>query len=1615
MGQVLGFLVTIAEQIIISQVIGIVYQAAFGVRNQPDAKYSDGSIKETTRSTSASLPVLYGRNFVGGNEVFMETYNEENKTLYVIQTMSEGEIKGIARLNADGSEAVSLITNGDCELLTGWTTVSGTTARSSTQKHGGTYSWSISNNSVVKSNNMSWTSGDILTFEFWLYVGHTSTLYGYAIYDADGTTILASTNLGYNSVGWHFFKLSGAATKTGSLGRIQVSNLNSYGTIYIDDVSFYNRAQQVYLDDKLYSDFNTDIVAFGQWSWGDWTGFTINQKFGFDVYSGTATQVYPEYLHTLNAAYLDNMRYTAYVVFKFEYDPDLYNSLPSRTFIVEGRLLYDFRNTTTSYSRNGVLALYDYMTNTRYGLGFSSAKFDTTSWTSAANYIDNKNPTGKWYFDYAVTSGQASDIIDTILRHIRCELVEYAGVFYLYYYDINTEASSLTLTDADIVRDESGKVYASIAETDINELPDGYKVSFSDGSKLSATDSIQIGDSQGYIKQIDLYGCSSRELAFELGSYYFERELLNRHITGTFRDRCQQLQKHDIVTLTSTVLGVTSATLRVVSTSIRSDGCVDLDLIYESTDLYNTTYDSEIDDVYETTIPNDYDQPGVISDATGSWSVTANASYSGSIAVSWTSADFVYAINVWISTDNVTYKLYASGIRAPQFNIDGLGSYYDYGNTVYIKLQSVSEAGVASTLPASPQITVTINSPIKWAGFFVGQYDLWGGNSSISHANTTIVLGNLDGVPKLALGGSADLMTLTNVANYAGFYADGTGSFRHGSNNAYGIFDVGAGTYTFHGVTIASDCSVVVSGTTVDTFTINSDANDADISLVFGRTTGGNASIMWNGTGFTMNKSTTITGNANAGNSTITNSMSANNISGNNGSITNFVSNNLRANYFRMYNDASNYATFQIGTSGVSYTATANLFQMAANVQQQADTYAKGTTGWRVSYAGDADFRYLYVDEMHAKAFIADLEQALAGGQIITKSVAKVAANFALPAANASANMDVEEFAGFTGQVFANSDIVQMRQFTRNTTGLSIASAWGTVSYVSRNATDNPPTQRYTFTRSGGANAGTASGNIGKGTLALDYGTSNGGIWEVSAFEGDQSPYAAVKIWETHPANGMTFVAEMGQLGGTYGYATSNANTCGFALGRYANNSSFMTIETLNGIRMLYKNATGVDTVTGQWYMNGMIKVGSNASQHIDITSSNITIFGSTANNYSTFDSAGVNIYYANNSVAAFGSTLRIGEAALGHLTVSSSGMNVYSNTTNVLTSFTGTALTFYQPGTANAVITINSGGNANINLLEGSDITFKGNNTNPAKLSFVGSAQNSELYASTTGSTVTWWPVLGHGVNLSVGEGSRIWKQVIIDGLDINLGGYANLDDPLRVASLTVRGNNTSPLVSLHSAYDSNNYANIVISGASNNSSITMNVYGQGSGNYATIGAGFYSGSPRSWLAATKSNVALTVVLDTSNNFFFPYPSNSIDLGNATYYWRTSYANYTAYKGGGYFDEKDDVSLLRNMNGTGMVDPITGLESLDTSSLPHEVLMKHREDKYDSQNLKIANAGDIEVDPADGKPWIDGGAFIGLIRGGIVQLAGKYENNMANINLGIQAILARLDKLEGK
>ena len=341
-------------------------------------------------------------------------------------------------------------------------------------------------------------------------------------------------------------------------------------------------------------------------------------------------------------------------------------------------------------------------------------------------------------------------------------------------------------------------------------------------------------------------------------------------------------------------------------------------------------------------------------------------------------------------------------------------------------------------------------------------------------------------------------------------------------------------------------------------------------------------------------------------------------------------------------------------TTDILLQPTSNLVKLMSSASIQSNGYASQTTGWRITYSGDADFRYLYADELHAKAFITDLEQALAGGQIISKSVAILAQDFVLPTAGNSATLYVKDLPSAPNMaVFQANDFVGLRQFNRANGSLTIRWAWGTVT----NYVDQPDgTQAWTFTRS--STPGSATGTIYADELVLDFGISGNGFYEVNAIDGaygDNSPYAQVVTWNTHPET-QTVNARFGNLKGI-----TNNLEYGLIAGT--------GVSTASQYIKLSNSAAEIHNVPINVYDSSTITINLDPS---------IPTFRVGANATSMTYSSGAGIWMGKDSSVY---KARIGDPTAKNLTWDGSDLYLKSDVNNYL-KFTGTSIQFYSANT---------------------------------------------------------------------------------------------------------------------------------------------------------------------------------------------------------------------------------------------------------------------------------------------------------------------------------------------
>ncbi len=118
---------------------------------------------------------------------------------------------------------------------------------------------------------------------------------------------------------------------------------------------------------------------------------TGERKVRIKLHTGTDSQSADADLVSASSKWTANHKLSgiAYIYIRLEYDSDIFpNGLPNVSAQIKGKKLFDFRDSSTAFSSNPALCLFDYLTDTRLGLGISTSSIDTTSFTTMANLAD---------------------------------------------------------------------------------------------------------------------------------------------------------------------------------------------------------------------------------------------------------------------------------------------------------------------------------------------------------------------------------------------------------------------------------------------------------------------------------------------------------------------------------------------------------------------------------------------------------------------------------------------------------------------------------------------------------------------------------------------------------------------------------------------------------------------------------------------------------------------------------------------------------------------------------------------------------------------------------------------------------------------------------------------------------------------------------------------------------------------------------------------------------------------------------------------------------------------------------------------------------------------------
>jgi hypothetical protein len=132
------------------------------------------------------------------------------------------------------------------------------------------------------------------------------------------------------------------------------------------------------------------------------------------------------------------------------------NGIPNISVNVSGKKLYDTRSATTSYSANPALVLYDYLTNTRYGLGIDSSEIDTAAFNTAANSCDETVSKSDGSTESRYESNGTIDTSSSYANNIEAILSSMYGTFFYSGGVFSVKAGvyqvpTVTLTENDFI------------------------------------------------------------------------------------------------------------------------------------------------------------------------------------------------------------------------------------------------------------------------------------------------------------------------------------------------------------------------------------------------------------------------------------------------------------------------------------------------------------------------------------------------------------------------------------------------------------------------------------------------------------------------------------------------------------------------------------------------------------------------------------------------------------------------------------------------------------------------------------------------------------------------------------------------------------------------------------------------------------------------------------------------------------------------------------------------------------------------------------------------------------------------------------------------------------
>lgn len=481
---------------------------------------------------------------------------------------------------------------------------------------------------------------------------------------------------------------------------------------------------------------------------------------------------------------------TAYMVVKLTYDIDQFaNGLPNISTVIRGKKVLNPATSTTAWSQNPALCVYDYLRDTKYGLGESVGNILTSTVTAAATVCDETvslaagGTQPRYTIDGVVdTEGSIKDNLDSMLGSMIGRLVFSAGKFELfageYVAPVYSVDESVAVGDISIQTKQSRRnAYNGVKGVFLSEDDNFILADYP--AQLSSTFAAEDGDP--IYLDMPLPFTVNNIRAQRIAKLALFRSRQQEAITIPCNLSALRFKIGDNINVTNARLGYSNKVFEVVGYSLdfTSEGqiVVNVDAIETAASIWDWTTSDE--EVYlgagEVALYDGLTAAAPTSlNITGDSFLNSDGTFNTAFNVAWTDADDAFTdhyVVEWKKASDSNY--FTMDAKASPAVITGLQNSQQYN----VRVKAVNEIGVSSTyISSAPTAAVDTTAPsVPSSVSASGQYQ----HISVSWTNPSQKdLSHIDVYRSTSSGGTYSLIGNTDgtvfidddLANAATFY-----------------------------------------------------------------------------------------------------------------------------------------------------------------------------------------------------------------------------------------------------------------------------------------------------------------------------------------------------------------------------------------------------------------------------------------------------------------------------------------------------------------------------------------------------------------------------------------------------------------------------------------------------------------------------------------------------------------------------------------------------------------------------------------------------------------------------------------------------------------------------